>query len=128
MKMSKKEKPKSKPRAEKRIPKNLLVNISGNNFDQVGLTANLSTGGLLLMTSDSVPNQKDVSILIAAGDELFDITGEVKWMLICPEDKSTSSANKVGIKVKAAPPEYIEYIEKLLEEKSQKKKPKEDKD
>lgn len=118
-------KSKSKPRAEKRIPKNLLVNISGNNFDQVGLTGNISVGGLLLMTSDSVPNQKDVSILIAAGDELFDITGEVKWMLICPEDKTTNSTNKVGIKVKSAPPEYIEYIENLIREKPE-GKPSED--
>lgn len=124
--MSEKKKAKSKPRAEKRIPKNLLVNISGNNFDQVGLTGNVSAGGLLLMTSDSVPNQKDVSILIAAGDELFDITGEVKWMLICPEDKSTDSANKVGIRVKSAPPEYIEYIEELIKEKSEDKPPEEE--
>jgi hypothetical protein len=125
--MSEKKKPKSKPRAEKRIPKNLLVNISGNNFDQVGLTGNISAGGLLLMTSDTVPNQKDVSILIAAGDELFDITGEVKWMLICPEDKSITNANKVGIKVKAAPPEYIEYIEKLIEKRAQDRESKKEK-
>jgi len=126
--MAEKKKPKSKPRAEKRIPKSLLVNVSGNNFDQVGLTGNISVGGLLLMTSESVPNQKDVSILIAAGDELFDITGEVKWMLICPEDKTANNANKVGIKVKSAPPEYIEYIENLIREKSEDKPPKDEQD
>ena len=126
--MPEKKKPKSKPRTEKRIPKSLLVNVSGNNFDQVGLTANISVGGLLLMTSESVPNQKDVSILIAAGDELFDITGEVKWMLICPEDKTVNSANKVGIKVKSAPPEYIEYIENLIRKKSEDKPPKDEQD
>ena len=112
----------SKQRVEKRIKKNLLVNISANNFEQVGLTENVSAGGLLLVTSNSVPDQKDVSILIAAGDELFDITGDVKWLLICPEDRSDNIANKLGIKIKSAPKEYIDYIEKLIKEKSKEEK------
>jgi len=120
--MSEKKNTQSKQRVEKRINKNLLVNISANNFEQVGLTGNVSAGGLLLVTSNSVPDQKDVSILIAAGDELFDITGDVKWMLICPEDKSDNIANKLGIKIKSAPEEYIDYIEKLIKEKSKKEK------
>ncbi len=120
--MSEKKNTQSKQRVEKRINKNLLVNISANNFEQVGLTGNVSTGGLLLVTSNSVPDQKDVSILIAAGDELFDITGDVKWMLICPEDKSDNIANKLGIKIKSAPEEYIDYIEKLIKEKSKEEK------
>ena len=120
--MSEKKNTQSKQRVEKRINKNLLVNISANNFEQVGLTGNVSAGGLLLVTSNSVPDQKDVSILIAAGDELFDITGDVKWMLICPEDKSDNIANKLGIKIKSAPEEYIDYIEKLIKEKSKQEK------
>jgi hypothetical protein len=120
--MSEKKNTQSKQRVEKRIKKNLLVNISANNFEQVGLTGNVSAGGLLLVTSNSVPDQKDVSILIAAGDELFDITGDVKWMLICPEDKSDNIANKLGIKIKSAPEEYIAYIEKLIKEKSKEEK------
>ena len=120
--MSAKKNTQSKQRIEKRIKKNLLVNISANNFEQVGLTGNVSAGGLLLVTSNSVPDQKDVSILIAAGDELFDITGDVKWMLICPEDESDNIANKLGIKIKSAPREYIDYIEKLIKEKSKEEK------
>ncbi len=120
--MSEKKSTQSKQRVEKRIKKNLLVNISANNFEQVGLTGNVSAGGLLLVTSTSVPDQKDVSILIAAGDELFDITGDVKWMIICPEDKSDNIANKLGIKIKSAPEEYIDYIEKLIKEKSKEEK------
>jgi hypothetical protein len=120
--MPEKKNAQSKQRIEKRIKKNLLVNISANNFEQVGLTENVSAGGLLLVTSNSVPDQKDVSILIAAGDELFDITGDVKWLLICPEDRSDNIANKLGIKIKSAPKEYIDYIEKLIKEKSREEK------
>lgn len=105
---------KTKQRIEKRLKKSLLVNISGDGFDELGLTANVSRQGLLLITSNPIPSKNQLSILIAAGDELFAITGEIKWMLVNSEEPSGSSTNRIGVKIKSAPEKYIKYIDEII--------------
>jgi len=104
-------------RKEVRIKKNLLVNISSDGFEEVGLTANLSKGGLLLVTTRMIPSHSKVGILIAAGNEIFDVQGEIRWMVLSPRDYSSSTPNRVGIKIREAPKEYFDYIEHFIQEK-----------
>ncbi|MCK4837100.1 MAG: PilZ domain-containing protein [Candidatus Aminicenantes bacterium] len=120
--MSKKTIDQRKERSEKRIKKSLLVNISGNSIEEVGLTADISSQGLLLITPHKIPYQKELTILIAAGDELFNISGEIRWMIISPEELSTNMSNRVGVKIKSAPEKYKKYIEKLMKKNPVKKK------
>ena len=100
-------------RRESRIEKNLLVNISANGYDQVGLTANISRGGLLLVTTNLIPHQKDISILIAAGDDLFEVKGEIRWMLMGPEEMAMDTPHRVGVKVLSAPDHFYTFIGSL---------------
>ncbi len=108
----------TKKRIEKRLKKSLLVNISGEGFDELGLTANVSNQGLLLITSNPIPSKNQLSILVAAGDEIFDITGEIKWMLVSSEDISGSVANRIGVKIKSAPEEYTKFIENIIKSRT----------
>ena len=103
-----------KKRSEKRIKKSLLVNISGQNIEEVGLTADVSSQGLLLITPHKITYNKDLTILIAAGDELFNISGEIRWMIISPEEISANMSSRVGVKIKSAPEKYKKYINKLV--------------
>lgn len=102
-----------KKRSENRVKKNLLVNISGQNIEEVGLTADISSQGLLLITPHKIPYNKDLTILIAAGDELFNISGEIRWMIISPEEISSNMSSRVGVKIKTAPEKYKNYIKNL---------------
>lgn len=111
----------TKKRIEKRLKKSLLVNISGNGFDELGLTANVSRQGLLLITSNPIPSKNELSILVAAGEELFAITGEIKWMMVSTEEQPASSANRIGVKIKKAPAEYIEFIEDIIKARTDEK-------
>ena len=112
--MSKSSPDQKKARGEKRIKKSLLVNISGQNIEEVGLTADVSSQGLLLITPHKIPYDKDLTILIAAGDELFNISGEIRWMIISPEDISANMSSRVGVKIKSAPEKYKQYVKKLV--------------
>lgn len=104
-------------RKEVRIKKNLLVNISSDGFEEVGLTANLSKGGLLLVTTHMIPSQREIGILIAAGNDVFNLQGEIRWMVLSPKDFSSGTPNRVGVKIKEAPKEYFAYIDNFIKEK-----------
>lgn len=99
----------------------MLVNISGQNIEEVGLTADVSSQGLLLITPHKIPYHKDLTILIAAGDELFNISGEIRWMIISPEEPVANLSSRVGVKIKSAPEKYKKYIKKLNVKESTKK-------
>ena len=102
-------------RVESRFDKNLLVNISSNGYNQVGLTANISRSGLLLVTTNLIPQQKDISILIAAGNELFEVKGEIRWMVMGPGEMSLESPHRVGVKVVSASDLFYSFIGSLEE-------------
>lgn len=104
-------------RKDVRIKKNLLVNISSDGFEEVGLTANLSRGGLLLVTTHMIPSHSDIGILIAAGNEIFDVQGEIRWMVLSPKDYYSNTPNRVGVRIVAAPKEYFDYIENYIHKK-----------
>ena len=95
----------TKKRIEKRLKKSLLVNISGDDFDELGLTGNVSRQGLLLVTSNPIPPKNQLSILVAVGEEIFSITGEIKWMMVSTDNHTGNVANQIGVKIKSAPEE-----------------------
>jgi hypothetical protein len=106
----------SEKRKDIRIKKNFLVNISSNGFEEVGLTANLSRGGLLLVTTHMIPSHSDIGILIAVGNDIFDVHGEIRWMVLSPKDPYSNTPNRVGVKIKEAPKEYFDFIENFIQE------------
>lgn len=95
---------------EKRIKKKLLVHISENGFERIGITANISQNGLCIATTEIFPLQSELLIWIAAADDIFAMKGVVKWSTEknFPDVEGISAG--IGVKIKEAPPGYAQYI------------------
>jgi len=91
----------------------MLVNISGPGFEQLGLTANVSRGGLLLVTTHMIPDQKDLSIMLAFRDELFELQGEIRWMLMRPQGNYEDTPHRMGVRLLSAPNAFYQFIQDL---------------
>ena len=99
-----------KKRREKRIKKKLLVHISENGFERMGVTVNVSRQGMYIATTEICPVQSELKILIAAADDIYAVTGMVVWNM-----KSESAAGEnvpagLGIKIRDATPGYYKFI------------------
>jgi len=105
-----------KERNEVRLENKLLVNISQKDFESMGLTANISKNGLSVATTEVLPVNSEVSMLIGIADDTFALKGEVIWSKKS-SDSSSSNANIItGIRITEAPDRYFKYVEELLSE------------
>lgn len=97
-------------RREKRINKSLLVNISQNGFEQMGVTVNISRRGMCIATTEVFPVQGEFQILIAAADDIYAATGMVVWNMkraIAPGEDVPAG---LGIKIREATPGYYKFF------------------
>ncbi len=104
-------------RREKRIKKNLLANLSERGFEELGLTANISKKGLFVAAPEVFPSCHEIIIMLAAGDHLFRLKGEVRWNVTQAEQFTENINSGMGIKILEAPDEYIQYVQELKEKK-----------
>jgi len=97
-------------RKETRINKSLLVDISRNGLDQMRVTVNLSRRGMCIATTEIFPRRSELSILIAAADDIYPVCGTVVWSL----KRKAAPANDVpaglGIRIRDAAPGYYEFV------------------
>ena len=101
-------------RKETRINKSLLVNISQNGFEQLGVTINLSRRGMCIATTEIFPMQSEFQILLAAADDIYTATGMVVWNLKKRNAPKVGVPAGLGIRIKGADPGYLHYIKTLL--------------
>jgi hypothetical protein len=102
-------------RSEKRVEKQLLVNISKDDgFEIMGLTSNLSKDGMFIATTEMLPSNSEVSILIGAADETITLKGQVLWSKEWSDGASSDVQAAAGIKIIDAPEQYFKFVENML--------------
>lgn len=100
-------------RKEIRINKSLLVNISQNSFERLGVTVNISRRGMRIATTEIFPVQSECQILIAAADDIYAATGLVVWNMKRANAPGVDVPVGLGIRIKEADPRYIHYIKAI---------------
>jgi len=95
---------------ENRITKSLLVNISQNGFERMGITVNLSRRGMYIATTEVFPVLSEFQILVAAADEIFALTGLVVWNTERTDAPGDNVPAGLGIRISAATDGYYKYI------------------
>jgi hypothetical protein len=97
-------------RNEKRICKSLLVNISQNGFERMGVTVNISRRGMCIATTETFPVQSEFQILIAAADDIYAATGMVVWNMKRADAPGVDVPAGLGIRIRNATPAYYKFI------------------
>jgi hypothetical protein len=107
-----------KKRKDKRINKSLLVNLSQNGSERLGVTVNISRHGMHIATTETFPVTSEFQILLAAADDIYAVTGKVVWNI----KKMTAAGENVpaglGIKISGADPGYYKYIAAIKKNRS----------
>ena len=99
-----------------RFPKNLLVNISRNGFDGLGLVMNVSRRGVYVESVQVFPPDTRLSLLLAAGNSLIPLSGTVVWRKESDGEFSQGASGGMGIQIASAPGEYIRYLREVCDE------------
>ncbi len=97
-----------------RLDKKLLVNIGKDGFESMGLTSNISKNGLFVATTEVLPVESEVSILIGIADETFTLKGRVMWSKESIDDSTGEAGVATGIQILEAPPQYLAFVDKML--------------
>ncbi len=98
-------------RLEERVSKRLMVSFGDAGFDLVGITNNISKGGLFVETHKPVLSNREINMRIASSRNVFTIKGEVRWLKEAVEESNDDSNGGMGIKILEAPIEYFNYVE-----------------
>ncbi|MBN1196724.1 MAG: PilZ domain-containing protein [Candidatus Aminicenantes bacterium] len=99
--------------AKRRFPryqKNLLVNISSNGFDGLGLIMNLSRRGVCVQSPQLFDPDTRLALIMAAGNELIPLIGIVVWSHSDSSQKAQGIKGGMGIQIKRPPREYLKYL------------------
>lgn len=104
----------SNNRNEVRLDKKLLVNIGKDGFESMGLTSNISKTGLFVATTEILPVDSEVSILLGVADETFNLKGKVMWSKESTDESTGEAGVATGIQIIDAPPQYLAFVDKML--------------
>ncbi len=100
-------------RIEERVKKSLLVSISKNGFESLGLTGNISKKGMLIATTELLPVHSEVSLLVGIADDTVSLKGEVVWS--CNSKSGPNGAEcGAGVRISDTSEYYLDFIEKLM--------------
>jgi Tfp pilus assembly protein PilZ len=103
-------------RKEPRVVKKLLVNLDKEGYEGMGLTANISKKGMFIATTEILPIDSEVSILVGIADETYTLKGRVMWVKEWPDGDAPSEdvQSAMGVEILEAPSQYTEYVENML--------------
>lgn len=99
--------------AKRRYPryqKNLLVNISSNGFDGLGLIMNVSRRGVCVQSPQVFDPRTRLALILAAGNELIPLSGIVVWSRTDSSQNMHGINGGMGIQIKRPPREYLKYL------------------
>lgn len=99
-----------KKRKDTRISKSLLVNISRDGLEQMGVTVNVSRRGMCIATTEMFPLHSEFQILLAAADDIFALTGLVVWNTRKASRAGDGVPVGLGVWIKDASPGYYQYL------------------
>lgn len=98
-------------RVEDRIYKKLVVSFGESGFELLGLTENISRGGMFVESHVLYPLDKEISLMVALSQNIFTIKGVVKWVKSVSDKLEQEVYGGMGIKITEAPIEYFNYVE-----------------
>ncbi|GEM_PF-634206 len=101
-----------KKRREARVKKSLLVDISRKGLDQMGVTVNVSRRGMCIATTKVVRKRSRLHILLAAGDDIYSVTGLVVWKKKNNDARKEEAPVGLGIEIEKADPGYGRMLSK----------------
>jgi hypothetical protein len=104
-------------RKDKRINKSLLVNLSQNGFERMGVTLNISRRGMLIATTDMFPVQSEFQILLAAADDIYSLTGLVVWNTKRESPPGENVPAGLGVKIKRSDRGYARFIKTVAHQR-----------
>ncbi len=111
----------SKQRREHRVEKKLMISFEGNDFDNLGVTEDISKFGMKVAARKELPTHQEVEISIAIPGEVYKLKGEVVW---CRGPSDNDIPDEIGIKITEAPPDYLNYVEFIKHKKTKPGQPK----
>lgn len=92
-------------RQYKRFKTRKIVNVCG----KLGVVNDISNSGIQLSTAYS-PKNRMLDISIDANGGKIDLTGIIQWVKC---KKQLSSLNEMGVLIKDASLEYLEFVKKI---------------
>jgi hypothetical protein len=101
-------------RKDKRINKSLLVNISQNGSERLGVTVNISRWGMHIATTEVFPVSSEFQILLAAADDIYAVAGMVVWNMKRADAPADNMSAKIGIRIQRSDRGYIRYVKAML--------------
>jgi len=109
-----------KKRNGKRTSKSLLVNLDHHGSEQMGVTINISRRGMCIATMDTFPPLSELSIWIAANDDIFKLQGQVVWNMKKESALDESVPVGLGIKLSTSGSEYARFVKFMKRKKKSK--------
>jgi hypothetical protein len=113
-------KQKIRKKREKRTDKSLLVNISQGDYEELGMTSNISKNGLFIAAPEIFPDKQEISVWIAVGNDIFQVKGEVRWSIRSNEAFAGNLTGGMGVRIRKAPEEFRKYVDNLKFQKKRK--------
>lgn len=98
-------------RLEERLPKRMMVSFGDTGYELVGITNNISKGGLFIETHKPVMSQHEINMKLASSQNEFVIKGEVRWLKKPLEKENDDINGGMGVRILEAPIEYYNYVE-----------------
>lgn len=102
-----------KKRKDARVKKSLLVDIGRKGLDQMGVTVNVSRRGMCIATTKVIRKRSRLNILLAAGDDIYSVTGLVVWKRKKDDPRKEEAPVGLGIEIEKADPGYGRMISKM---------------
>ena len=106
--------PETVQRAHERFSVDLEVSVLSEHNFYAGLAENLSAGGLFIATHQlqKVGSKIELSLRMPDSEEVFPVTGEVRWIRVFNEHSDTPPG--LGIRFLELPPGAGAAIERFL--------------
>jgi Tfp pilus assembly protein PilZ len=98
-------------RLEERLPKRLMVSFGDAGFELIGITNNISKGGLFIETHKPMSSRNEINVRVASSGNEFIIKGEVRWLKKPLEKENSDTNGGMGVRILEAPIEYYNYVE-----------------
>ncbi len=105
-------------RGERRIKKSLLVDISRNGLQQMGVTVNISRRGICIATTEIFRRRSRLQILLAAAADIYALTGTVVWHVRGKALPGVDVPVGIGVRIRDAEPGYYKYIAAMRQKRS----------
>jgi len=96
-------------RAHKRINIKMMAKIN----NETARICDISKGGMKLATP-TAHKDPSIDITLDNGENIINLKGIIRWV---SSKRSFSNIIDIGVEISAAPPEYYEFIDKLLANK-----------